>query len=205
MIYLLLSLGVLIAFFVALFLLFWNICFFRDPYREIPSGRNIVSPADGKVIKIIPFSSKELTLEKGIFGKIKTLVRDFKEGYLVSIFMSPFDVHVNRAPIEGKILSVKHTPGTFYKADLEKAFLNEKNEIVLENKQLGRVKVIQIAGFVARRIECFVKPHQQIAKGARIGRIVHGSQVSLILPKKVKLKLRLHQKVTAGETIIGEY
>lgn len=205
MIYVLLFFLLLFLFFAMMFYFFWNHFFFRDPYREIPSGRNIIAPADGKVIKIMPIRSKELTIAKGFRGKIRTLLGEMKDGYLISIFMSPFDVHVNRAPVGGKVVSVKHIKGSFYKADLDEAFLNEKIEIILENKELGRIKIIQIAGFIARRIECFVKPNQYIVKGTRIGRIIHGSQVSLILPKKVKLKIQLHQRVIAGETIIGEY
>jgi len=206
MIYWILSFVLILAFLLAVgYFVFWQHFFFRDPYREIPSGKNIVSPADGKVIRIIPISAHELTIAKGILGKVKTLAGEFKDGVLVSIFMSPFDVHINRAPIDGKILSVRHTEGSFYRADSEEAFLNEKTEIVLENKYLGKIKILQIAGFVARRIECFVKPKQTVVKGTRIGRIVHGSQVSLILPKKVKLTVKVYQKVTAGETILGAF
>ena len=127
--------------------------FYRDPERKIPKGDNIVSPADGKVISIIDTSKDAIKIKKGFVGKIRVLTKDVaNQCYVVSIFMSPLDVHVNRAPIEGTIKSIRHTKGKFFKAyDMEKSFENEKNEIIIQNKNL-KIKVIQIAGFLARRI-----------------------------------------------------
>jgi len=210
--------------------------FYRDPKRTIPKGNNIVSPADGRVIRIfdtseivreIKFSAlnqnrraisersqKSLIFEtskdkievsKGMIGKIKTTAKGVSEEcYVISIFMSPLDAHINRAPIAGKIISIKHTKGKFFKAyDLEKSFENEKNEIVIENKNI-KVKVIQIAGFLARRIICDVKLHQKVNKGGKIGMIALGSQATIIIPKKINLKIKINDKVKAGESIIAD-
>ena len=179
--------------------------FYRDPERRIPKGNNIVSPADGKVISIIDTSKDVIKVKKGFIGKIRVLTKDVaNQCYVVSIFMSPLDVHVNRAPIEGTIKSIKHTKGKFFKAyDLEKSLENEKNEIIIENKKL-KIKIIQIAGFLARRIICRVKLHQKVNKGQRIGMIALGSQATIIMPGVVKLKIRLGDRVKAGSTIIAE-
>jgi phosphatidylserine decarboxylase len=199
---------VLITFFIVIlflfvsYLIFWKAFFLRDPQRKIPAGNYIIAPADGKIIRIIPLDSKKIDIEKGLLGAFQTMVGDMKKGYLVSIFMSPFDVHVNRAPADGKIVSVTHFSGNFFKADNAKAFSNERTEIILDNKKYGRIKVIMIAGFVARRIECFVKEGESVKKGDRIGRINLGSQVSLILPQ-VKIAVHENQFVKAGESIIA--
>ena len=179
--------------------------FYRDPERKIPKGNNIVSPADGRVISIIDTSKDIIKVKKGLLGKIRVLTKDVaKKCYVVSIFMSPLDVHVNRAPIEGTIKSVKHTNGKFFRAyDLEKSMENEKNEIVIENKKI-KIKIVQIAGFLARRIICRVNLHQKVNKGQRIGMIALGSQATLIMPGVVKLKVKLGEKVKAGSTIIAE-
>ena len=185
---------------IALFLL----NFYRDPQRKIPKGNNIVAPADGKVISLIDTSKDIIKIKKGLFGKIKTLTKDVaKQCYIISIFMSPLDVHINRAPIEGTIKSIKHTKGKFFKAyDIEKSLENEKNEIIIENKRL-RVKVIQIAGFLARRIKCYCRKNQKVNKGDKIGMIALSSQTTIVLPKGVDLKVKLNQHVKAGETIIA--
>ncbi|MBS3102245.1 phosphatidylserine decarboxylase family protein [Candidatus Woesearchaeota archaeon] len=186
---------------LALFLL----NFYRDPERKIPKGNNIVSPADGRIIRIIKINSNEkIKIKKGILGKIETLTKDVaKECYLVSIFMSPFDVHINRAPIDGKIKKIKYEKGRFFSAfNFEKSLKNEKNEILIESK-IGNVKAIQIAGFLARKIKCFVKENQKINKGQKIGAIVLGSQVSLVIPAKITLKIKIGDKVKAGSTIIA--
>ena len=193
-------LGIVILLF-ALFL----INFYRDPKRTIPKGNNIVAPADGKIISIIDTSKDKIRIKKGIFGKITTLSNEIaKECYVISIFMSTLDVHINRSPIKGTVKSIKHTNGTFFKAyDLEKSLRNEKNEIIIQNKNL-RVKVIQISGFLARRIICNVKINQKVNKGDKIGMIALGSQTTLIIPKSFELKIYLNDKVKAGETIIAD-
>ena len=121
---------------VILPLILFLLNFYRDPKRKIPKGSNIVAPADGKIISIIYTSDKIIKARKGSFGKIKTLAKDVaRQCYVISIFMSPLDVHINRSPIQGTVKSAKHTKGTFFKAyDLEKSLENEKNEIIIQNK-----------------------------------------------------------------------
>jgi len=191
--------------FVIIVAIFFVLNFYRDPKRKIPKGSNIVAPADGKVISIINTSKAKVQLKKGLFGKIKTLTNDIaKECYVVSIFMSPLDVHINRAPIQGKVTSVKHTKGSFFKAyDFEKSLSNEKNEIIIQNKKL-KIKVIQIAGFFARRIYCYAKSGQKLNKGQKIGMIALGSQTILVMPNKFKLKIKLNEHVKAGSTVIAD-
>jgi len=189
---------------VLLFLAFWRFWFLRDPERDIPEGDNIVSPADGKIISVMPIRTEEVEIPKGMLGKVETLSSDVRNaGYLVSIFMTPLNVHVQRAPINGRIARVKYTKGKFLSANTLAALANENNEILIED--IDSVKVIQIAGFIARRIECFVKADDRVIKGDRIGRINLGSQVTMILPRNIKLKVREGQKVKAGETIIAEF
>ena len=179
--------------------------FYKDPKRIIPKGDNIVSPADGKIISIIDTSKRDLAISKGLLGKIRTTSKEIaKECHAISIFMSPIDAHINRAPIDGTIKSLKHTKGKFFRAyDLEKSFENEKNEIIIQNENL-KVKVIQIAGFLARRIICNAKVNQKVNKGQKIGMIVLGSQTTLIISKKIKLRIKINDRVKAGETIIAE-
>ncbi len=194
---------------IAVLLILFLLNFYRDPKRRIPKGSSIVAPADGRVISIISTSKKEITISKGLFGKIKTLSRDVaEECCVISIFMSPFDVHINRAPIDGIVKSVKYTKGKFFRAyDLEKSMENEKNEVIIQNRSI-KVKVIQIAGFLARRIKCCAKKNQKIHKGQKIGMIALSSQTTIIIPKIIqkgmKLKIRVNDRVRAGETVIAE-
>jgi phosphatidylserine decarboxylase len=199
-----LEVSIIVVAIVLAFIIFWKFYFLRDPERTIPEGDNIVSPADGKVIAVLPVHSDMLKMEKGMFGKVETLAQDVKNArYLISIFMSPMDVHVQRAPFNGRVAKIQYKKGKFVKADSIRALSNESNEILLED--VDSIKVIQIAGFVARRIECWVKKGQHVVKGERIGRINLGSQVSVIVPKNVKLRVKEGQRVTAGQTIIAEF
>jgi phosphatidylserine decarboxylase len=185
---------------LALFLL----NFYRDPKRAAPKGNNIVAPADGRIISIIK-TGNEVSLRKGMLGKVNLLIKDIgKECYVISIFMSPFDVHINRAPIEGKVTSIKRSRGKFFKAyDLEKSLQNEKNEIIIKGKL--KVKVIQIAGFLARRIKCYVRKNQKINKGGKIGMIALSSQTTIVIPAGVDLMVKVNDRVKAGETIIAYF
>lgn len=188
------------VFLIILFLL----NFYRDPKRRIPKGNNIVAPADGRVISIIKANDRNIRIKKGLLGKIRTLTKDIAdECYVVSIFMSPLDVHINRSPIEGTVKSIKHSRGKFFKAyDFEKSLENEKNEIIIENKRM-KVKVIQVAGFLARRIKCCVKQNQKVNKGGKIGMIALSSQTTIVIPAGVDLKVKANDKVKAGESIIA--
>ncbi len=196
-----------IVFILILLLALFLLNFYRNPERNIPAGNNIVSPADGKIISILKVKNNKIRINKGFLGKIETLAKDVaKECYVISIFMSPFDVHVNRAPLDGKIISVRHEKGKYFAAfSLKNSLMNEKNEIIMENRKIGKVKVIQIAGFLARRIICTVSRGEKVNKGQRVGSILLGSQVSLILPaKKINPVIRNGQKVIGGETIIAK-
>ena len=172
---------------ITLFIVF----FFRDPDREITQGEGIIlSPADGRIVEIAPFS------ENGFLNS---------GGTKVSIFLSLWDVHINRNPISGVVKYSKYTSGSFNAAFKEKASSeNEQNELGLEN---DRVKLIlkQIAGTIARRIVCRIKEGDQVKIGERFGMIKFGSRAELFLTEKVKISVKLNQKVKAGETIIGTY
>jgi len=196
-----------IVFILILLLAVFLLNFYRNPERKIPHGNNIVSPADGKIICIFKVKRDRIRINKGFFGKIETLAKDVaKECYVISIFMSPFDVHVNRAPLDGKIISVRHEKGKYFAAyNIKKSLQNEKNEIVIENKRIGKIKVIQIAGFLARRIICTITANQKLNKGQRIGKIVLGSQVALVLPaERIDLRIVKGQKVIGGQTILAD-
>jgi phosphatidylserine decarboxylase len=179
--------------------------FYRDPERKVPGKENIiVSPCDGRVISIIRTSKPQAGISKGFLGKIRSMTKDVaSDCYVVSIFMSPLNVHINRVPISGKVTKVLHQKGNFFKAyDLEKSFTNEKNEVLFEGKI--KVKSIQIAGFLARRIFCRVKEGQRAEIGQRYGNIALGSQTTLIMPSSVNLKVKVGDKAKGAETIIAE-
>src|SRR3989338_286483 len=182
MILLVASIGALFVVVVVLFL----VQFYRNPERQIPAGNSIVSPADGRIISILRTTDKKIIIEKGAFGKIKAMAKDIgKDCHVVSIFMSPIDAHYNRAPIGGKIKKIVHRSGKLLPVNtFENGLQNENNQIIIENKKM-RIKVIQIAGFVARRIRCFIEEGQHIEKGQRIGMICLGSQATLIMPSQV--------------------
>lgn len=191
--------------------LFWRLWFLRDPKRNIPKSNDIiVSPADGKIIKILKINNKQkIKIDKGKFGKIFTLTNDtIKKGYLISIMMTVFDVHYQRCPVDGKVVLTKHTKGNFKNVVFGDKFYNglenEKNEVIIKNPLFGKVKIIQIAGLIARRIDCFLKKEDKVKKGQYLGLINFGSQVSLIIPDTIKLKIKKGQSVLGGKTIIGE-
>lgn len=188
-----------------LFLLFWKFWFCRDPKRIIPKEDCIVCPADGIINQIIFSNKNNIKINKGYFGKINTLAKEVSKNYiLISIVMTPFDVHYQRSPISGKVININYEKGKFNNAVSKKIALeNEKNEILIKGKNNLKIKVIQIAGFLARRINCYVKKNQIVIKGQKIGFINLGSQVSLIIPSKFKLKVKKNQKVYGGKTIIA--
>ena len=165
--------------------------FFRDPIRTIPSHDVVVSPADGTITYIgdanTPF---DIENNNQLYTK-------------VSIFLSIFDVHVNRMPIDGTIKEIKYIPGKFINATLDKSSeQNEKNIIKISDGTYNYF-VVQIAGLIARRIVCNVNKNQDLKKGDRIGIIKFGSRVDLYLPKSNKILVSKGQKVIGGETIIS--
>jgi len=176
--------------------------FFRDPKRTTPrDDRFIVAPADGLVtlIQQLP-PPREVTIDDGsaapVFGS-EPVTR-------VSIFMSVFDVHINRAPIGGTVRKVIYIPGKFVNADLDKASEdNERQHIVIERGDGLAICFTQIAGLVARRIVPFVKPGDIVAAGQRVGLIRFGSRVDVYLPQGTAPRVLMGQRIVAGETVLA--
>jgi len=180
--------SVLIASAILLFIFTLN--FFQDPERVTPSGENLViSPADGTVIKI-----EDVVEEKYLKGEAK----------MVSIFMSPVNVHVNRNPITGTVGYFEYVKGEFFAAFEDKASLkNEQTHIGMENGK-GKVFFKQIAGFIARRIVANVAVGDSVEAGKRFGMIKFGSRVDIYVPKSAEIRVVINQKTVAGETIVAE-
>lgn len=183
-----------------IFLIFtlWVIAFFRDPLRVTPHGADlIVSPADGLVCQIAEVEMpRELVTGEAAMNVGKAL--------RVSIFMSVFDVHVNRSPIAGRISKVVYVPGKFVNADLDKASVdNERQYFVVDGENGVRIAFTQIAGLVARRILRFVQVGNRVTAGERVGLIRFGSRVDVFLPEGTAAKVALGQRAIAGETILG--
>jgi len=171
---------------LTLFMLF----FFRDPERKVPPGENIfVSPADGRVILISRVYEDQYLKDDAIE---------------ISIFMSPFDVHVNRAPCDGIVEKVVHTPGRFLSAFKHEASLQNENIAVLFNTRHGRILVRQVAGFLARRAVCRVRTGDTLKTGERYGIIKFSSRLDVYLPEDTAVRVRSGDRVRAGETVIGE-
>jgi phosphatidylserine decarboxylase len=164
--------------------------FFRDPDRITAPDKNVFySPADGKIIVITEAEEDEMMHEKAL---------------KISIFMSPLNVHVNRAPCGGVVKEVKHYPGKFLSAFKEEASkANEHITMLLESGH-GKIVVKQIAGYVARRAVCRVKPGDTLAQGQRYGIIKFSSRLDIFLPLNTAVKVKLGDKVKAGETVMGE-
>lgn len=171
----------------------WVYYFFRDPRRAVPAGEGlIVSPADGVVSLIEPAVPP---VELGLGSAPLTRV---------SVFMSVFNCHVNRAPIGGTITKVAYRPGKFLNASLDKASEdNERNGLVIDLPDGRRIGVVQIAGLVARRILCFVAEGQGLRTGERFGLIRFGSRLDVYLPDGVEPQVALGQTMIAGETVIA--
>ncbi len=164
--------------------------FFRDPERAIPQGeRLILAPADGRIVAIKPFPDW-----RGPFGEPLTRV---------SIFLSVLDVHVNRAPLTAVVNAVTHSPGRFVAAWGEAASAENEQTLIHFASPDGDVWVKQIAGLLARRIVCRVKPGRKVTAGDRIGLIRFGSRVDCILPATAELKVRRGQTVKGGSTVLG--
>ena len=175
----------------------WVAAFFRDPIRTTPrDDRLIIAPADGLVTMITDVPPpKELQGEDGLGTDLVSRV---------SIFMSVFDVHINRTPIAGEIRRVVYIPGKFLNADLDKASEdNERQHILVEGRDGTRVGFTQIAGLVARRIVPWVRPGDHVGTGQRVGLIPFGSRVDVYLPAGTAPQVILGQRTIAGETIVG--
>lgn len=156
--------------------------FFRDPEREIPAGDVVVSPADGKVLAIAPEGPERLR---------------------VSIFMNVFDVHVNRAPIAGRVTDILYKRGRYLVASRDEALLeNEQNLVTLEGGG-SRVEYKQIAGLIARRIVCYKKPGDEVARGERVGLIKFGSRVDVFLGREWAVAVKAGERVRAGSSVLA--
>ncbi len=171
-------------------LLVFSLNFFRDPERKIPDGDDIIiSPADGKVTSVTTVDDPEV----GAGAKI------------VTIFLNVFDVHVNRVPLNGKVVSVNRKDGQFVSAFRHDAGdVNEQVTTVFDTK-LGKLKIKQIAGLIARRIICYAKSGQKLNKGDRLGYIMFGSRTDIIFPPSVNVLVKVGQRVVGSETIIGKF
>jgi phosphatidylserine decarboxylase len=194
-----------IAFFIALFASFflpgllaivcWLVLafvvqFFRDPPRVVPTAPHVVlSPADGRIVKV-------------------ERVRDpyaNRDALLISVFMNVFNVHSNRASVDGVVLDIKYSPGLFVNADLDKASTeNERNAMVVETED-GTVTLVQVAGLIARRILCYAQVGDRLERGQRYGFIRFGSRVDVYLPADAVARVAPGDKVSATSTILAQF
>lgn len=177
-----------VAVFFLLLTLF--ICFFfRNPVRVTPPGeQNVIAPADGVVIYLGDAEEPHLGIEMT----------------KISIFMSVFNVHVNRAPVTGKVLDYFYIPGKFLDVRHERAtFENEQSGLVIETAKGLKLVVVQVAGLIARRIVCYAGKGDSLERGKRYGLIRFGSRLDVYLPKDTIISVKIGQKTIAGETVLG--
>ena len=164
--------------------------FFRDPARRVPDAPgSVLSPADGRIVAIEraqdPYAGRD--------------------ALKISVFMNVFNVHSNRAPVDGRIERVEYFPGKFINADLDKASeQNERNALVIRTADGAVVSCVQVAGLIARRILCYVAAGESLARGQRFGFIRFGSRVDVYLPLDARPKVTIGEKVYATETVLAE-
>ena len=166
--------------------------FFRDPERTAPVDEGlIVAPADGRVIKVAQVHD-----DRFLHG----------EATLVSIFMSPLNVHVNRVPVSGRVSDVRYNRGKYFRAFADKASLdNEQNAVLIEDAAGRRLCVVQIAGFLARRIVCYLQAGMQVERGQRYGMIMFGSRADLYLPTAAQVRVNVGDRARGGATVIAQW
>jgi phosphatidylserine decarboxylase len=166
--------------------------FFRDPGREIAGGgaaNTVVCPADGRIVVVENAEDPYLT----------------RPSVKVSVFMNVFNVHSNRAPVDGEIREVWYNAGAFVNAALDKASVeNERNALWLHTPSGADVTCVQVAGLIARRILCYVKAGERVTRGQRFGFIRFGSRVDVYLPPGSRVRVELGQKVHASSTLLAE-
>ena len=164
--------------------------FFRDPAREVPTlASAVLSPADGRIVKVERAQD----------------VHTQRETLLISVFMNVFNVHSNRSPVDGTVESVTYSRGSFINADLDKASTeNERNAMVMRLGTGERVTVVQVAGLIARRILCYVKAGDGLARGQRYGFIRFGSRVDVYLPVSARPRVAVGDIVHATSTVLAE-
>lgn len=174
-----------------LLILFWVITFFRNPSRTINKGNHILSTADGKIVAIEEVDETEYFDEKRM---------------VISVFMSPFNVHVNWYPFEGEIKYSKYHPGRFFFARHPKSSeLNECTSVVLEKEKGKDVLIRQVAGVMARRIICYAKVGDKVKQGEEMGIIRFGSRVDFFLPTSVKVEVKIGDVVKAQKTVLAKF
>jgi phosphatidylserine decarboxylase len=175
---------------------FWIIAvfvlqFFRDPAREIPQGEGLVlCPADGRVI---------------VVGKAPDPYRNNAESLKISVFMNVFNVHSNRSPVDAVVHRIDYAAGLFVNASFDKASTdNERNAMVMEMADGTQLSCVQVAGLIARRILCYAKAGDRLARGQRYGFIRFGSRVDVYLPPDARPRVAIGDKVSASSTILAE-
>lgn len=166
--------------------------FFRDPERQVPADpQAIVAPADGRVIKV-----ETIHDDRFLNGPAT----------MISIFMSPLDVHINRIPWSGRVIDVRYNPGKYLRAFADKASLdNEQTAVVMEDAQQRRFAFVQIAGFIARRIICRLQTGMEVERGSRYGMIMFGSRADIFLPPEAVVSVQLGQRTQAATTILARW
>jgi phosphatidylserine decarboxylase len=164
--------------------------FFRDPPRQVPTQAGaVLSPADGRIVKV---------------ERVRDAYTE-RDTLLISVFMNVFNVHSNRAPVDGTVERVTYARGNFVNADLDKASTeNERNAMVMTLASGERITVVQVAGLIARRILCYVKPGDVLTRGQRYGFIRFGSRVDVYLPLSARPKVAVGDVVYATTTVIAE-
>jgi phosphatidylserine decarboxylase len=164
--------------------------FFRDPPRAVPTQPNaVLSPADGRIVKV---------------EKVRDPMTE-RDTLLISVFMNVFNVHSNRAPVDGTVELIQYSAGKFVNADLDKASSeNERNAMVMRLADGERIAVVQVAGLIARRILCYAKVGQRLARGERYGFIRFGSRVDVYLPLTARPKVAVGDVVHATTTVLAE-
>ena len=167
----------------------FSLYFFRDPQRIPPNADGFLAPDDGKIVQIREIEDDEL-------GK----------AWQISIFLSVWNVHSQRVPLSGKVLSKKYNPGKFFAAFKHKASKdNEQTSVLFEGEKGNKFKIKQIAGWIARRIINYMEPKENVERGERLGFIRFGSRVDIIVPEKFQLDVSLGDIVTGNQTIIGRF
>ncbi|MDR3168833.1 MAG: phosphatidylserine decarboxylase [Candidatus Peribacteria bacterium] len=196
---------------VTLCVLFYFLYFLRSPHRTIPKSEELfVSPANGRVIKIIENPTADTPLYKHNHKVLDNFIEGIGSGAtLVVIMMTPFDVHYQRAPSNATLIKQTYTPGkkknaTKNAGSLEATLQNEYNAMLFEREDGIRFRVIQIAGFLARRVVSYIKPDDKVQQGEIIGLIRFGSQVSIIFDKNIEVLVKEGEKVIDGETILAK-
>jgi phosphatidylserine decarboxylase len=172
-------------------LYFFILQFFRDPPREVPQGAGLVlCPADGRVI---------------VVGNVPDPYRNGAPSLKISVFMNVFNVHSNRSPVDATVKEVAYAKGLFVNASSDKASSdNERNALVLRLDSGTEISCVQVAGLIARRILCYVKAGDRLARGQRYGFIRFGSRVDVYLPPNARPKVAIGDKVKATTTVLAE-